>query len=141
MSFHPWRRLREMAEWTLVFAPLPPGMRGRCHWPSKTITLRPGMTQSQRRTTLTHELEHVARGPVRVVYAEAEERRVDQQAARHLITLHALGEALAWSQDIHEVAEELWTTPRMVRVRLQHLHPSERHYLARRLDLTDGETA
>lgn len=140
-STHPWRQLRELVEWTLEFAPLPGRQRGRCHWASRTITLRPGLTQAARRSVLQHELIHVERGPTAEPYQEAEERFVDRETARRLIGIRELGEALAWSSNVHEVAEELWTTIKLVRIRLAHLHPAERHYLNRRLNTTDGDSA
>ena len=68
---------------------------------------------------------------------------VDMQAAtiwsKTCSTLkRELGEALAWSLDPHEVADELWVDVPTVEARLRHLHPSEVHYLRRRLAAFDG---
>ena len=103
-------------------------------WRSKTITLDRGLLQAERRSTLAHELEHVRRGPVPEWHWAREEAIVEREAARRMIDIRDLGEALAWSHDLHEAADELWVDVELLRARLDSLHPSERHYLKRRLD-------
>jgi hypothetical protein len=51
-----------------------------------------------------------------------------------LRTSGRFGEALAWAQDEHEAAEELGVDVGVLRDRLRWPHPSERHYLTRRLE-------
>ena len=68
-----------------------------------------------------------------------EEEAVNALAARKLIEIRELGEALAWSLDPHEVADELWVDVPTLEARLRHLHPSEVHYLRRRLAALDGQ--
>lgn len=131
--YHPWRARRELTEWTLVWAPLV-GRVGRTTWHDKTITLDPDQDQAQRRSTLAHELVHVERGPVGDPYWHREERLVDQIAARRLIGIRELGEALAWAHNVTEAADELWVDEDLLWVRLRHLHPAETHYLRRRLE-------
>jgi hypothetical protein len=131
--YHPWRALRELTDWTLHWRPMH-GRLGLTNWADRTITLHPDQDQAQRRSTLAHELEHVRRGPVPSAYWHREERAVDKAAARRLITLKAMGEALAWAHNLEEAAEELWVDVDLLRVRLSHLHPAERHYLRRRLE-------
>lgn len=135
--YHPWRHLRSLSDWTLVWTALPGGLLGNCHWATKTITIRPGLLQAQRRSVLAHELVHVERGPFSKSVAAREELAVAKQAARRLISIRDLGEAMAWSTDLHEIADELWVDTTTVRTRLQYLHPGERGYLERRLD--DGQ--
>jgi hypothetical protein len=131
---HPWRALRALTDWSLLWAELPGDTLGVTDWRAKTITLRAGMLQRQRRATLAHELHHVARGPAPECLRRREEMIVERDAARQMIDLHALGEALAWSHHLSEVADELWVDEGMVRSRLDHLHPAERAYLRRRLN-------
>lgn len=135
--YHPWRALRHLGdEWTLVWAPLAGVVDklGRTNWHDRTITLDPDQDQAQRRSTLAHELVHVERGPIgNVHYRPREERLVDAVAARRLIGIRDLGEALAWAHNLAEAADELWVDESMLRARLEHLHPAERHYLRRRL--------
>ena len=65
--------------------------QGRRIWLCRTLT------QAERRCTLTHELVHRERGPVPrdPAAAAAEERAVDEIAARRLITLGSLVDGLA----------------------------------------------
>ena len=137
--YHPWRVLGRRPDWTLVWALLPAEILGVTCWATRTITLDRRLSQAERRTTLAHELVHVERGPAVRGHVGWDERQVEMETARRLIGIRELGEALAWSRDPWEVADELWTTPALVRVRLEHLHPAERHYLRRRLEHHDGD--
>lgn len=139
--YHPWRHLRSLAAWTVRWASPLSGSRGECHWATKTITLDPRLLQAERRSVLAHELEHVDRGPMPGWARSREEEAVNALAARKLIEIRELGEALAWSLDPHEVADELWVDVPTVEARLRHLHPSEVHYLRRRLAAFDGPEA
>lgn len=132
---HPWRRLRELAEWTLEWAHLPGDVVGLTDWTRHTITLDRGLLQAERRSVLAHELEHVARevAPLDPVLRAREESAVDQAAARRLIPLDRLADALAWSHCHDEAADELWVSPELLRVRLAHLHPAELAVLRRHL--------
>lgn len=122
---------------------LPGGLLGLTDHASRTIRLHSSQSQAERRCTIAHELEHVARGPMPAdpVLAVREESAVEQATARALIELGALGEALAWSLDRHEVAEVLWVDVDTLLTRLTHLHPSKRHYLMRRLEHHHGSAA
>lgn len=127
-----------MNKWRVVEAELPPGVRGLCDWGTRTISVRPDLSWAQLRVTLAHELLHAERGPFPRWQEAREEAAIDQQVARDLIDVWELGEALAaHPHDTHQVADELDVTPAIVAVRVKHLHPSERHYLKRRLD--DGQ--
>lgn len=133
--YHPWRALRELSDWTLRWQPLV-GCLGLTTWHDQTITLDPDQDQAQRRSTLAHELEHIVRGYAQC--GDREECLVELRAARKLIGIHELGEALAWAHNLAEAAEELWVDEQMLRTRLGHLHPAERHYLRRRLERPDA---
>lgn len=128
---HPWRALRALERFELRWAHLPIGRLAETNFDTKTITLAHGLDQAERRSTIAHELEHIERG-----YAPCsarEECAVDRDAARKLIGVRALGEALAWAVDEQEAADELWVDVQMLRARLRHLHPAERGYLRERL--------
>lgn len=57
------------------------------------------------------------------------------EAARWLLPdIVVVGDALAWATSLDEAADELWVDRRTLQARLDHLHPSERHYLRRRLN-------
>lgn len=124
-----------MADWLLHWEPMHDQL-GRVDWYHQVITLDPRQGQAERRCTIAHELEHVRLGPapqVPVLIARDEER-VNRAAARRLIPVGRLGDALAWSLDLDEVAAECWVDRRTLEARLRSLHPSEAHYLRRRTE-------
>lgn len=131
---HPWRRLRHLTHVTLLWAD--DGPDGVTDFDAGTVTLRRGMTQAERRSTILHECLHIERGPVPAGLVDREELRVWKESARLLLPdVAAIGDALAWGQgDVAAAAEELWVCEDTLRVRLKHLHPSERGWLKRRLE-------
>lgn len=122
-SEHPWRALRAHDDWCYYVADLPPGVVAATRWEDRTIWLRPGLSQVERRCAIAHELEHVARG-MPGLWAK-DERAVRQATARKLVSLDALVDVARWTHDLDEAAAELWVTPGVLRTRLRHLHPSE----------------
>lgn len=132
---HPWRELRALPEWLLLWEPME-GVLGRVDWVRSTITLDPRQGQAERRCTIAHELEHVRRGPPSPDPASVarDELATTKAAARRMIPIERLGDALAWSCDPVEVAFELWVDLPTLRARLGHLHPAERHYLHTRTE-------
>ncbi|MBB1494112.1 ImmA/IrrE family metallo-endopeptidase [Propioniciclava sp. MC1595] len=133
--YHPWRHFRSFAHWDLAWAHLPVSIVGLTDFGHERVTLDPRQTHAERRSTIAHEVAHIERGPAPRGWwwQQREEAVVDQLAARRLIGIRDLGEALAWSTDAHEVADELWVDVPTLEARLRHLHPSDRHYLRRRL--------
>ena len=138
---HPWRDFRALTDWTLRWARLPIEIIGLTDFPARTVTLDRNLSQAERRCTIAHEVEHIRRGPVPAepVLAAREEAAVDLAVARRLIDLKRLGEVLAWSESIEEAADELWVDVDTLRVRLDHLHPSEVHFLRRRIQCDPSE--
>lgn len=132
--YHPWERLRELAHLQLRWVDrLPDGDLGLCIHEHRLLVMSRRQTQAERRCTLAHELVHVDRGPAPAGRQELEETIVERIAARQLIDIRKLGEALAWSSEPATVAEELWVDEPMLRARLDGLHPAERAYLRERL--------
>lgn len=131
---HPWRRLRALTHLTLLWTD--DGPDGETDYEAATITLRRGMGQALRRSTVMHEVLHAERGPVPAGLVDREELRVWKQAARLLLPdVAAIGDALAWAQgDVVDAAEELWVCEDTLRVRLRYLHPAERGWLRNRLE-------
>lgn len=135
-GIHPWRRLRELAHIRLLWHD--DGPAGVTDFEESTISLRRGLNQAERRSTVMHECLHVERGPVPLGLADREELRVEKEAARLLLPdIKVVGEALAWARDLAEAADELWVDEQLLRVRLQHLHPAERGWLKARLEESD----
>lgn len=131
--WHPWRQLRERRHITLQWTDNDTGQLGCFNHRTQTITLDRLQTQAERRCTLTHELIHAERGPCPPGMAAREEEIVEREAARRLIDIRPLIEAMAWSTDMSEIAAELWVDEPMLRARLRSLHPAERALLHRRL--------
>lgn len=134
---HPWRAFRALSEWTLRWVDhLPARQLGETSWPDRTVSMAHGQDQAQRRCTIAHETEHILRGSVHEACTDHEERAVEEAVARKLITLEALADALVWciSDDLRELADELWVDMDIVRARLRALTLEEGHELDRRLD-------
>lgn len=132
---HPWRWLRNLAHVTLLWHD--GGDMGEADFEAQTVSIRRGMTYEERRCTLLHELLHLERGPALTTTVGRDEDAVRRATARLMLpSVRALGEALAWAHNEQEAAEELAVDVGVLRDRLRWLHPSERHYLTRRL--TDG---
>ncbi|QSE94166.1 hypothetical protein JWS13_38995 [Rhodococcus pseudokoreensis] len=102
-------------------------------WTRHGIHLRQDLNQAGRRSTLTHELVHRERGTVCTGDpSDHEERTVDEIAARRLITLDELLDVLLWTEARTgaEAADELWSNPHMLGVRIQTLTKAEREYIS-----------
>lgn len=130
---HPWRVLRTLTGWTLLWRRPASGARAETVWSDQTIEMDPSLLQAERRSVLAHELEHVARGPFPRWATGREEAIVSEMAARKLIGIDDLADALAWSLDPHEVAHDLWVDIPLLRSRVQHLTDIERRHLRERL--------
>lgn len=133
---HPWRRLRALAHVDLVWHDkIDCDDYGVTDFEANTISIRRDLDQAGRRSTVLHECLHIERGPtIEGVLAEREELRVRREAARILLPdIRAIGEALAWARDTAEAAFELWVDEDTLLDRIDNLHPSELHYLRRRL--------
>lgn len=134
---HPWRTLRSLPEITLLWHD--GGAKGYYDFTRQTISIRRGMTSAERRSTLQHELHHHYNGRFLRALLAKEEAACELAAARDLIDIRKLGEAMAWASDIETVADELWVDIDLVRVRCERLHPAERAYLRQRLAHLDSE--
>jgi len=94
--------------------------------------------QRERRSTLAHELVHLERGiaPYHPHYTLREERIVDEIAARRLIPLDDLFNAMIWCQGRvdDEVAEELGVDLDTLNTRINTLEPCEQQWLERQIN-------
>lgn len=129
--WHPWRALRNLPWIDIVWTPLPGSTAAVTD--GHTIWIDPRLTQAQRRSTIEHERQHVLAGHG-TACTPALERRVEQAAARQLITLDRLVDALVWARDEHELADELWVDVDMARARLAGLTEQERAFVIERLE-------
>lgn len=121
-------RLVVEAPWVLEEAVLPAGRFGLVDWARRVVTVDCRLSAAQRRCTLAHELVHVERGPVPADpwLAAREEAAVEAEAARRLIGIDALADALAWSSQPAEIADELWVDVQTLMVRVGGLSVAER---------------
>lgn len=103
-------------------------------WKGSVVWLCSSLNQAERRSALTHELQHLSRGRVDAPWRAREERIVDELAARKLISLQEFLLALQWSQDDYELADMLWTDVHTVRVRRETLTEVEKSWLSEHLD-------
>lgn len=127
---HPWRRLRALPGVDVVWRRMT-GTLGATNGVD-VIVLNPDQLQVQRRCTLAHELAHIELGHVGGC-SSSEEAAAASRAARQLITIDALADALAWTRDLGEVADSLWVDRDTLDVRMQHLDDAERDHLRERL--------
>lgn len=138
MHGDPWRWLRRLPHITVEWVDdLPPDVMGRAIFGTLTVQLAKGLTQAERRTTCWHEVQHLLRGPTMTHLVPREERCVEAIVARDLIPLEALADAMLWSRDDYEIAEELTVDVGLVRARLEDLSEAESLELEQALD--DGE--
>ena len=96
--YHPWRDARRRRHLSIEFVDdLPDGVRGRIT--GDKIEMNRHMLGDERRCTISHELVHDERRifPADRVLRAREELRVERIAARRLIALDRLVDALVWS--------------------------------------------
>lgn len=97
--------------------------RGYCDHARRLIVINARLSLVEERCTLTHEIIHAERGPVPAHHAAREERIVDAEAARRLIPLDALLEAVRWACCPAEAAETLGVDVPTLLTRLATLTP------------------
>lgn len=127
--YHPWRALRTLGKRvTLHWADLPDGILGLTDG-TAIIWMDPQQRQAKRRCTLTHELVHIELGHTGGC-DDRIERHVDQVASRRLIPMASLLDALVWTHNLDELAEELWVDRETLDARIACLTDEERQQIA-----------
>ncbi len=144
MTYNPWSDAAGHPNLLVASLRLPDG---HSWWlpADDAIVLDDRLGQAGRRSALAHELIHRERGDEhcedRTLDARRE-RRVTTEAARRLVTLDALADALLWSLQEDELADELWIDVETAQARLASLSPGEKDYIEARLDAQNwGNTA
>lgn len=122
--FHPWRRLRDLTHVELFWMPLRGNRMGATDG-AEVIVMRPDLSQVQRRCTVAHEMAHIELGH-RDGCSNAEEKQAAQLAARWLVDMDDLLDALRWAEDLREVADCLWVDEPTLMARLDGLSAAER---------------
>lgn len=137
---HPWRAFGRLTDWKLRWSPhLPWDIAGHTDHDGKTITLAVGLDQAERRCTIAHESEHALRGAVPDFYWPREERAIDDIVSRKMIAIEDLADAMKWTHDPHELADELWVDVDTVKARLANLTDSEGRQLDAMLDQAEQQ--
>lgn len=130
----PWRVLARHCDLHLIRWAIPE--LGRYYDEQRTIVVRQGLLIVEERAVLWHELVHARRRDRRcdiAVLDARQERSVDREAARWAMPLPALLEAMRGEPPLAEAADMLKTTPALLRVRLDTMHPAERAQARRHL--------
>lgn len=102
----------------------------------RVILIEDTHDRASRRCNLAHAIAHIdlAHEATSGHLSKRQELAADRLAARRLIALSDLTEAVVWSESFEEVARELDVDERMLWVRSRYLHPAERGHLYRVLD-------
>jgi hypothetical protein len=140
VTYDPWQTLTDLPHIELVVTRLPAG-QGWWLPDVQGIALDDRLGQAERRAVLEHELQHAAAGDVCCRglgpdgdrQARRQERRADERAARRLITLDELADALTWCLGYDELADHLHCDERTVRARIRSLTDVEKAYIERRI--------
>lgn len=136
MTWDPSEALNARPAITYLRAELPPGERGRYFRRYHAIVVDKDLLQAERRCVLAHELIHAENRDDCIPSAwltEKHERDVDREAARRLIPVERLIDALLWTHNPFELAEELHVDEDTLRTRVACLTPPERERIVRRL--------
>jgi Zn-dependent peptidase ImmA (M78 family) len=144
-DYSPWTAVARLQDVLVAFADLPSG-RGWWEPDEKVLLLDRRQSRREMRCTLAHELEHIMRGDCDVSTASPilharQEVAACAAAARRLIPMARLIDALLWSQDEHELAEELNVDLDTLQVRLLTLTPDEHALIDDRLWSAEGQIA
>lgn len=126
-TYDPWGDLSQRAYLSVEFVDLPNHRRGVICGDIIRIDRR--QLQVERRCTIAHELVHDERRvfPADPVMQAREETLVERTAARRLIELHDLVDALraCSSRGAAELADHLWVDQPMLAARMADLDPIE----------------
>lgn len=144
-DYSPWGAIAALQDVLVAFEILPSG-RGWWEPDQRVLLLDKRQTRREMRCTLAHEIEHIMRGDhdvsgVSPVLQARQEVAACAAASRLLIPLGRLVDALLWSQDECELAEELNVDEDTLRVRLVTLTPEEHAMIDERLWTAEGRIA
>jgi Zn-dependent peptidase ImmA (M78 family) len=135
-TYSPWGELAARPHLELEWSDLGARLGEYVH-AEQLIRLNPRLRRHQARSILCHELRHADAADHLTACDRTnlrQEQRADREAARLLVDVRDLGDAIAISGEHHgALASALRVSQHIVRTRLAHLHPSELHYLRRRL--------
>ena len=124
--WHPWRWLRDHHPDVDVVHVCLAGDR-MAETRGRVLSMDARLTQAERRCTLTHEIVHIERRGHEHVDPDVEERIVELETARRLITPLQLVDAFRWLRhpNLHDLADHLWVDQQTALCRMENLEPSE----------------
>lgn len=133
MTYSPWNDVgARYPDWVVRLVPLR-GLTELMCWDNRVILLETARTIAEKRSDLAHAIGHLDLEHRGDTFNRKHEEAACRYAAKLLIDLEPLGEALAWSRSPVEVADSLRVDVSTLTKRLERLHPAERGYLKRRL--------
>lgn len=126
-----------LPHWVIRHASLHGLHEGLC-WRRHVILLDSCRSQAERRSDLAHAIAHVDLGHRSTSHqffaTKDEAAAATRLAVKRMLGIRNVGEVLAlFDQNRDLAAEEMSVDRTTLDVRLEHLHPSERAYLKRRL--------
>lgn len=132
-TYSPWDELAAHGEGLELHWQALRGRVGQYQHHLRRITLDPRMPRRQIRSVLCHELRHAAAGDTNTECDRTnlrQEQQADRRAAFMLIDVRDLARAMVVHDCHHSaVAVELHVSDRLLGVRLNHLHPTEEHWI------------
>jgi Zn-dependent peptidase ImmA (M78 family) len=143
-DYSPWAHVQQLEQVIVAYDELE---HAKAYWEpdEQVILLDRRLTQAQRRSHLAHELAHIDRGDECCVHGpdaarlgRRQELSADVLAARRLISLESLADALVWCVDTDELAEDLHVDEQMVQARISALTGAECDFIEQRLAARDG---
>lgn len=122
LQYDPWEAASSLGV-NVIERVLPPGWRGAYSHRTRMITLAPGMTFREARSTLAHEVQHAIRGDIPSPFGPLSKRQelaADRGAALLLVdpVEFRLAEELRGGH-LSAVAHELEVTEKVIRMWMQ----------------------
>lgn len=144
-DYSPWGAVTDLEDVLVVFDDLPSG-KGWWVPAEGVLFLERTLSRAEARVVLAHELEHIRRGDESVADVSSvlhvrQEIAASVSAARRLIPMDRLIDALLWSQDERELAEILNVDEETVKTRLLTLTPDEHVQIDDRVWQAEGDIA
>lgn len=145
MTYSPWRHVGAMPDievWTGDVL-----LHADAYWEpdERVILIDRRLGQAARRSKLAHELAHIEAGDFCCTVGPdadrlngRQERKANEIAARRLITLCDLADALIWALDPREVAEVLHVDASTVRARIRSLTAAEKQFIEDHIATREG---
>lgn len=133
LTYDPWRdAAQRYPDWVIRRVELH-GLTEVMCTRRRVILLDRSLGRARRRGALAHSLAHLdlEHRATDGDYERWQEREADKLAARRLIPLDALADALRWSRSAPEIAAELDVDVGILRARVDVIHPAERAVLIR----------